>query len=137
MMRLQDRLLELIASPGRNKLVLCHELDDSLHFVNVGLELSRSINDSIESINHMDAVKSVLAQTRHDDTIGEYLALTNIGILFEPELKLNMRTLLDNYSLNQTLIIQSQYEVVNNVFYFIDSSSSAAIDLSGLAYFTL
>lgn len=56
-----------------------------------------------------DAVKA-------DENIGRYLAIFNIDILFEPELKLDVGNLFDSYSKNQCLIIQADSEnVLSNI----------------------
>lgn len=56
--------------------------------------------------------------TRHSDDYGDYLAIKNIGILFEPLLKLDVFALLNKWSQNQFLIIQQDgYLIENNVFH--------------------
>lgn len=51
---------------------------------------------------------------KEDPIIGDYLALANWGILFEPALKLNLVSIFDSHSKSSTLILvncgQADYE---------------------------
>lgn len=114
---------ELVAQNTRNKLVFCDHSIDELHFVDVGFELSLRLSKS--SYDNDSALADVLGQSLHHDKIGSYLAVKNIDILFEPELKLNIRDILDSYSKNQCLIVQAEAEFMER------------IDLQGLSYLNI
>lgn len=100
---------DYIAQNTRNKIVICRDSIDGLEFINVGYDLSKLLSKN--SYNYEEAVNAILNKTIHDETIGNYLALTNIAILFEPELKINVNDILDAYSKNQCLIIQSDLDI--------------------------
>ena len=111
---------DYIAQNIRNKIVICHDCIGGLEFINVGYDLSKLLSKN--SYNYEEAVSAILNKTFHNETIGNYLALTNIAILFEPELKINVSDILDAYSKNQCLIIQTDMEITNWV------------NLNGLSY---
>jgi hypothetical protein len=71
-----------ITQNTRNKIIFCHESIDGLKFVNVGYDLSQLLSKN--SYNYEEAVSAILDNTNHNESIGDYLALTNIAILFEP-----------------------------------------------------
>lgn len=100
---------DYIAQNIRNKIVICRDSIDGLDFINVGYDLSKLLSKN--SYNYEEAVSAILDKTFHDETIGNYLALTNIAILFEPELKINISDILDAYSKNQCLIIQTDIDI--------------------------
>ena len=102
---------DYIAQTTRNKIVICRNSIDGLEFINVGYDLSKLLSKN--SYNYEEAVSSILDETFHDETIGNYLALTNIAILFEPELKINVSDIFDAYSKNQCLIIQTDLDITN------------------------
>lgn len=114
---------ELVAQNTRNKLVFCDHSIDGISFVDVGFELSLRLSKS--SYDNDSALADVLGQSLHHDKIGTYLAITNIGILFEPELKLNIRDIFDSYSKNQCLIVQAEAELLER------------INLQGLSHLTI
>lgn len=98
----------------RNKIVFSKQCIEGLEYLNVGLVFAGKLRDnSLPSLAiqqlFSDAVKA-------DENIGRYLAIFNIDILFEPDLKLDVGNLFDSYSKNQCLIIQADSEnVLNNI----------------------
>lgn len=98
----------------RNKIVFSKQCIEGLQYLNVGLALAKMLlGKSLPSLAiqqlFSDAVKA-------DVNIGRYLAIFNIDILFEPELKLDVGYLFDSFSKNQCLIIQADSEnVLNNI----------------------
>lgn len=98
----------------RNKIVFSKQCIEGLEYLNVGLAFAGKLRDnSLPSLAiqqlFSDAVKA-------DENIGRYLAIFNIDILFEPDLKLDVGNLFDSYSKNQCLIIQADSEnVLNNI----------------------
>jgi hypothetical protein len=101
---------DYIAQTTRNKIVICRNSIDGLEFINVGYDLSKLLSKN--SYNNEEAVSAILDNTFHNEIIGNYLALTNIAILFEPELKINVSDILDAYSRNQCLIIQTDQDIL-------------------------
>ena len=122
-----------IVQNTRNRIVFTDFIIDELEFVNVGISVAQALTQCRES-NPSDIVADVLSKTIANPTIGNYLALDNIGILFEPELKLDVRSLLDSYSKNQTLIIRTDAMIVDNTFHFLCPNDNVSIDLSGLSF---
>lgn len=98
----------------RNKIVFSKQRIEGLQYLNVGLAFAGKLRgNSLPSLAiqqlFSDAVKA-------DENIGRYLAIFNIDILFEPELKLDVGNLFDSYSKNQCLIIQADSEnVLSNI----------------------
>ncbi len=136
-MGLSSDIINFVHAEGRNKIVFCHQPIDGLSFVNVGRELSLLINDDASEENIQRSIKNVLSRTNRYEQIGDYLAIENVGILFEPELRLNLRSIFDGHSKNQTLFVCCDGEIVDNKFHFIEATSTAIIDLSGLLYYNV
>ena len=86
----------------RNKIVFCPTEIEGIAFVDAGRSLSMAILDGEDAAN---AVNHLFGSSHNHPSIGNYLALKNNGILFEPELKLNLRDILLSYSKNQCLVI--------------------------------
>ncbi|MBR4381370.1 MAG: hypothetical protein IKP48_08940 [Bacteroidaceae bacterium] len=99
---------DFIGQNTRNKIVICREVIGGLHFINVGYDLSLLLSKN--SYNYEETVSVIFDKTLYNETIGNYLALTNFAILIEPELKVNIHNILDAYSRNQCLIIQSDID---------------------------
>ena len=111
---LKQEVATYVKQDLRNKIVFSKQFIEGLQYLNVGLTLAKMLRDnSLPSLAiqqlFSDAVKA-------DQNIGRYLAIFNIDILFEPDLKLDVGNLFDSYSKNQCLIIQADSEnVLSNI----------------------
>lgn len=134
MLTIQD-IAYYLQQNTRNKIVFCRESIDGIRFINVGLELSQILGENPDDIDGADtAYKQVLGQSQENSVIGMYLALENIGILFEPDLRLDVRSIFDTYSKNQCLIVKTDAEIANDRFYFLHTGDGTEINLHGLSY---
>jgi len=84
-----------------------------------------------------DALAEILSLTQEDSHIGTYVAIENIGILFEPDLGFNLKSTLDSASTNKTIIICSNGMVKDDKFLFFQEGDGYFIDLKGLSYLEL
>ena len=120
---MMDRLLAFIHSPSRNHLVLSNGCLDGLKYTDVGFEVSCFVEDLIGdrhlSMRTQDYINRLFREhTFLSDHLGQYLALSNVGILFEPALKLDVESLLDRWSQNNTLFLNiGKGEITSNHFY--------------------
>ena len=122
---MRERIAQFLKYQPRNKLVFTPQIDSSLHSVDVGYELSVLIQEDLSSPQlpfiAEDKLHSLIRNfTQTDDLIGEYVALSNWGILFEPELKLNLLSLLDSYSKSRTVILVNCGEGDNENFFLVN-----------------
>ena len=138
----RELIYQHISQSTRNHLVFCREVIPSLTFINVGKELAEmlaheDLNSPMVSYAADDAFSDMLSQKYDDNVIGSYLALANIGILFEQELGFNIRKTFEAESRNRTLIICSLGEIKNNHYYFYSEGDGVDIDLTGLPYLVM
>lgn len=121
------------------KLVFTKSEPAGFVFTDLGYEMATRLDgQSYPSVVATAAFESVATKGTQDHPIyGKYLAITNIGILFEPELKLNVRLLLESFSHNTLLVVCSDGVIQNDTFHFDDSTEDYDIALSGLSYFVI
>jgi hypothetical protein len=128
-------ILNYLQQSTRNKIVFCRDYMDDIAFINVGRELSQLLGEHPQEISGFETMyKQVLNASSYNDKIGLYLAIENIGILFEPELKLDLRSVINNYSKNQCLIIKTEAAIQNDTLYFLDETDTIHVNLQGLSY---
>jgi len=96
---------------ARNKIVVSASRIAPLLYVDVGRELATMLERLGLNANADALCGELFARQQRDESIGKYLAIDNIGILFEPDLHLNIRALLGNASKSQTLIIRIDGEL--------------------------
>ena len=134
-----EKIFSFLSQANRNRLVFCRDYIDGLLFVNMGKELAGALtkeNLHSPSVAYLaeDLLADILSAPRLDSQIGPYVAIENIGILFEPDLGLNLKSTLDNASTNKTIIIRSDGVIISNRFYFFQEGDGVFIDLTGLSY---
>ena len=118
---------------SRNKIIFCHELITHLHFVDMGKELSSAIKEQEEPSGYSSACKRIFEQTFHDEVIGAYLAISNWSMLFEPDLKLDLRSIVESFSINKCLILQSNGTIKDSRYLLMDDNRFA-LNLQGLSF---
>ena len=121
----------------RNKIVFCRENIDELSYVNVGAELSMLLKNNTYDDFAIPSYKSVLSKNNRHPDLGSYLAIENIGILFEPELKLNIQNLITSYSDNQYLIVRTDAEIKEDTLYFLKETDGIKVSLKNLTYIVI
>lgn len=115
----REKIAQFLNYDPRNKLIFTPHADPRLQTIDVGFELARLIQNDLES-SHLpmiaeDNLNSILRKSLvYDDVIGNYVAIENWGILFEPALKLNLVSIFDSHSKSNALILvdsgQADYE---------------------------
>jgi hypothetical protein len=129
----KEKIKQFISQVSRNKIIFCHEPISNLHFVDVGKELSFVIKEQEEPSGYSSACKRIFEQTYNDEVIGSYLALSNWIILFEPDLKLDLRSIVESFSINKCLILLSNGSIKENRYLLMDDPRFA-LNLHGLSF---
>lgn len=109
--------------------------------LNIGYKVAEFIHNS-DNINIKQDCFSYVKQLIADCTVkyaelGKTIYLTNIGILFEPELGLDVNLFLTNLSRNTLLLLDWDGEYKHPYLYFKHRDSKNKIDLSKLNYITI
>ena len=111
---LKQEVATYVKQDLRNKIVFSKQFIEGLQYLNVGLTLAKMLRDN--SLPSLAIPQLLSSAEKEDESVGRYLAIFNIDILFDPELKLDVGNLFDSYSKNQCLVIQADSEnVLNNI----------------------
>lgn len=129
----KEKVRQFVSQMSRNKIIFCHEPITHLHFVDVGKELSVAIKEQEEPSGFSSACKRIFEQTYQDEVLGAYLALSNWAILFEPDLKLDLRSIVESFSINKSLIMLSDGAIRENRYLLMDDERFA-LNLQGLSF---
>lgn len=116
-----------ITTGARHKLLFVSHLIEGVTFVDVSARLSAAIELHLHkkrlSFIAEDAIDEIIKQnTITDPDIGEYVAIQNIGILFEPALGINIQSKFDSWARTRVLIVHNEGILKNDVFYLAASS---------------
>ena len=72
-----------------------------------------------------------------DDRFGKYVAISNPGILFEPELKIDFGQFLRNRSANNTLFIKWEGDIDSDWIYFLSREKGIKTSIRNLSYIAI
>lgn len=132
-----DRLNNYLAYPTRNKIIIHTEPINDIIPLNVGKELAKRLNVIHDDVNLSFIAKQeldILLQTSTFDyhNFGKALSIANLGILFEPGLKIDFRYILDKYSTENILFIHWNGKMDQNDLYFL-SEEGIKINIDNLS----
>lgn len=133
---LSHHISEFLNSEPENKVVFCKHAKDA---IDLGEELSIRIKPYLEhkrlSMKTKDIIDELIqSNIKSCDKIGKHITIKNLGILFEPELKINFEHFLKTYSTDSTLIIEWSGEISNKHLFFLSKMKGIRTDLKNLTY---
>ena len=125
----------------RHKLFFVSSQDHGINFADIGFLLSKAIENNLDS-KHLSLLadekleKFIKDNVISNPEIGKYVAIRNIGILFEPELKLDLRAKFDSWSKSYILIVDAKDGmIINDTFYLASAqNTSYSINLSEISH---
>ena len=136
-------LVQFSKTPSRNHIAFLTQCDDDFCFVDVGLALSMKIEDILSdrrlSLKAQDYLNDILnANVSDSNEIGSYLAIKNIGILFEPQLQIDIEALFNKWSQNMFLIVEmGRGSIAQDKFFLGQQTDHYSVDLRELNYIVL
>lgn len=137
-----EKIARYSHSLSRNKIVFHREPITGISSIDIGKLLSEAIFNlkDKEKLSMKASMKldNILQSsiTNHTE-LGDYLAITNLGILFEPEIKLNFSWVLENYSQNNLLFVQWEGEIESNNIFFLTKKEGLKINLNNLSHIVI
>lgn len=132
-----------LAMNARHKLLFTQKEVEGIAYVDIGLLLSKAIESAIDSkrlvMKADDELEKIInSNLKNSSEIGEYIAIKNIGILFEPSLKIDLHTKIDSWAKSHVLIILKEGKFYNDIYYLISEKDSGySINLNDINYKTI
>lgn len=141
-MNIAESVSNFILQRPRNQLILTTSELSGFQYANVNKEFGKLLlpilNDKDMSLKAKDLLIEFIKKNRAgSDELGEYVAMKEIGILIENELKIDISSFLNTNSLNQTLILHWEGEIIDNKLYFLTKQHGLEIDISSLSHIVL
>ena len=135
-------ILSYIDSYSRNKIVFYKERLLDITPIDVGKLLSQSLfnfkNERQLPMKAYDEINRIFDKAVFDHpNFGKTLAIANLGILFEAELKQNFKTIIDNHSTNNLLLIEWKGEIESGTLHFMSKERGIKININNLSHIAL
>ena len=139
---MNNTLVDYIKSQSRNKIIFHSQTFSDFESVNIGLQISESIYNHKDSGRIAMRVLSELNEilnksTSHHESLGSYLSIENLGILFESALKIDFARLLDSYSQNNMLFVKWDGEIDAENIYFLSKENGIKINIQNLSHIVI
>ena len=137
-----DTIRSYANSQSRNKIVFHRNEIPDITTIDLGLSLATSLYNFKETSNVSMVVTAELSKilssavSQHQE-FGKYLSVENIGILFEPGLKIDFRRFLDSYSQNNLLFVKWEGETDADNIYFLTKERGININIQNLSHIVL
>lgn len=134
-----DGALEFLSTTPKNRLVFDLNGSMGIDSIDVGYQLASTLKDMESPSMLVGNIinKLILEHKTLDNRLGYVVAFKNIGILFEPALKINLGMLLDSISKSITLVMCAPGVVKNDTYYFMNENSGISMDLKGMSYYVI
>lgn len=144
MATMNDNILRFIAGHPRTTIILTRQVLDGFMWVDLGREFSRQLqpilNNRLMQALAMEYLDNFITDNTEElPIIGEYIALKNTGILFEPELQIDIRNFLEQWGKNQMVLFQlsPNAHIEDDKVFLSKYNQSFFFDLKGLNYITI
>ena len=136
-----DKIMEVVKGDGRNRLVFLPEMRDDFVWTDLGYELAQKLKPYVESsaisLIARDLVDDILSEHVYTHAIyGTCVAIFNINILFEPELRLDVRSIFEKQSQGQLFVISDGY-MENDIFRLFEHDDRCCVDLYDINYLNI
>lgn len=130
---------EFIGSGSRHKLIVCPSELDGLNYTDIGKSLSLKIKSEataskISLIAQSELEKIMNHSFKEHSDLGSYIAIKNLGILLEPELKLDITAFLSRYSASNPLFIHWEGDMKQDKLHFLTAENGVTINLDNISH---
>ncbi len=135
-------ILSFIDSYPRNKIIFYKESVLDITPINVGKLLAQSLYNytnekRLPMKTTMELDKILNRSVFEHPNFGKTLAIANLGILFEADLKQDFNRIIDNHSTNNLLLIEWEGVIESNAIYFLSKEKGIKININNLSHIAL
>jgi len=137
-----DRSMEILSfleTQSRNKVVFYKEGIKDITEIDLGTELSQVLYNlydltklPMKVLHELEIIMN--KATIEHELFGRSLAISNLGILFEPELKVDFSILLEKYSNTNTLFVKWEGKIDDENLYFLSKEKGLKTNIKNLSH---
>jgi hypothetical protein len=134
-----EAIHEFLSSGSRHKLIVSSSELDGLSYTDIGQSLSLKIKSestaSKISLIAQTELEKIMTDSNHvHKDIVSYIALKNLGILLEPDLKIDITAFLSRYSATNPLFIQWKGAIKQEKLHFLTEENGITINLENISH---
>ncbi len=138
----QDKIKEYLEYQSRNKIIFHSRAMLDLESVDIGIQISERIYNFKDLDKIALRLSSVLNEIlngsiSHHEVFGKYLSIENLGILFEPSMRIDFERLLDSFSQNNLLFVKWDGQIDAENIYFLSKEKGIKISIKNLSHIVI
>ena len=128
-----------LESDSRNKLIISKNAIQGIQYLDIGRSLSTKI-DKLQAVQKFTIncqkllEESITSEIVHNQQIGRYVGLRNLGILLEPDLRLDITSFLSRHSATNPLFIHWRGDMKKNKLHFLTEENGVTINLDNISH---
>ncbi len=132
-------ILSYLNTTARNKIIFFKDEIAGIVPTDLGNKIagsiSRIVDDKRLSFKAKIIIDDVLSSSlvKHE-TYGKLIAISNIGILFEPDLKIDIINLFNSYSSGTPLFIKWEGEIDEGNLFFLSKQNGIKVELKNISH---
>lgn len=135
---MEIKIFDYLKSNSRNRIVFHKNPIENLKTIDIGVELAKRIQDLTTDSRFTLKTKSILDEIINNSIyshheFGNTISIKNVGILFEPSLKFDFYSFIDNLSKSNSLFIQWDGETDKENLYFLTKSKGIKININNIS----
>lgn len=139
---IENKISSYLKSQSRNKIVFYKDNIFDFPAIDVGNLLAQAIfnlKDESKLPMRVSAKLDLILNAAIIDnkSYGKILAISNIGILLEQDLKQDFNRLLENYSNSNALFVHWNGDIDEEYLYFLTKEQGEKINIKNLSHITL
>ena len=135
-------ILSFLKTQSRNKVVFYKDSIIDITTIDLGTELSQALfnlNDltKLPMKVSYELEKIINKAIIEHPIFGGLIAISNLGIMFEPELKVDFTNFLEKYSNTKTLFVKWEGAIDNENLYFLSKDKGIKININKLSHIAI
>ncbi|WP_310993754.1 hypothetical protein [Aequorivita marina] len=135
-------IIHFIKTHPRNRLIIVKNDFVDVPYVDIGKSLSKRLRGELEEKSLPLITSKVFDEIvdlnlKYSEDLRNYIAIKNIGILMEKELKIDLKSILEKHSRGTTLIVNWDGEIEDRSLYFLSKEKGVEINLKDISHLTL
>ena len=136
---MKEMISKYLAINSRNKVIIYRKEILDLFTLDIGQSLSHIIyqyekHEFSPTRVAEDLEKLCFGAIKFHEHYGDYLSIKNLGVLFEPELKINFLLLLEKLSQNNALFIEWEGDIEDSHLYFLSKENGIKTNIKNLSH---
>lgn len=132
-------ILNYLETNARNKIIFYQNDIPGIEPIDIGKEVSERISTIVNDGKLSFKAKLIIDEIQkssiaNHEIYGTHIAISNIGILFEPDLKIDIIRLFERFSYDNALFVKWYGEIESGTLFFLSKQSGIKLEFKTISH---